>query len=313
MPTPTMTTPHTGKRPHTGPASPDTVTPVEPHAGAIRAACRAVIACERPPLLDALAHDAGLSKFHFLRIFKRIVGVSPREFHATERARRLQQALAKGDGVDDAICGAGYGSPSRVYERSGDLLGMTPALYRAGAPGIRIRHAIVRTDLGWLLAAATPRGLCAVEFGASRGELAALLKQRFSAADLEPANPALERWAARIVGFVSRPSRPLNLPLDLAGTAFQQRVWQALRAIPPGETVSYAQLASRLGKPRATRAVASACARNPVALAVPCHRVIGSDGALRGYRWGTERKRELLARERDAGSPRKKRAGGSSA
>ncbi len=308
-----MTTPRTGKRPQTATASPDTVTPAEPHAGAIRSACRTIVACERPPLLDTLARDAGLSKFHFLRIFKRLVGVSPREFHAAERARRLQQALAKGDGVDDAIYGAGYGSPSRVYERSGDLLGMTPALYRAGAPGIRIRHAIVRTELGWLLAAATSRGLCAVEFGASRGELAALLRERFSAANLEPADPALVRWAARIVAFVSKPSRPLNLPLDLAGTAFQQRVWQALRAIAPGETVSYAQLAARLGEPRATRAVASAIARNPVALAVPCHRVIGSDGTLRGYRWGTERKRELLARERDIGGARKKRARGNTA
>ena len=306
-----MTTQRSSKPSSASPARPAAPVAAEPHADAIRAACRAIVACERPPLLDTLARDAGLSKFHFLRTFKRIVGVSPREFHASERARRLQQALAKGDGVDDAIYGAGYGSPSRVYERSGDLLGMTPALYRAGAPGIRIRHAIVRTELGWLLAAATSRGLCAVEFGASRGELAALLKQRFSAAALAPADPALVRWAARIVSFVSKPSRPLNLPLDLAGTAFQQRVWQALRAIPPGETVSYAQLAARLGEPRATRAVASAIARNPVALAVPCHRVIGSDGALRGYRWGTERKRELLARERNAGGARKKRPGGS--
>jgi AraC family transcriptional regulator of adaptative response/methylated-DNA-[protein]-cysteine methyltransferase len=272
----------------------------EPHAGRVLAACRSILASERPPQLDALSREAGLSKFHFQRVFKRIVGVSPREYHATERARRLQQALARGDGVDDAIYGAGYGSPSRVYERSATLLGMTPALYRAGAPGLRIRHAIVRTELGWLMAAATARGLCAVEFGASRGELATLLKQRFSQAEIVPADPALARWVARIVAFVARPAQPLALPLDLAGTAFQQRVWQALRAIPTGETVSYSALAARLGEPKSTRAVASACARNPVALAVPCHRVVGSDGALRGYRWGTDRKRELLDREQAA-------------
>ena len=278
----------------------------EPHAQGIGATCRAILAAERPPLLAELARAASLSKFHFQRVFKRVVGVSPREYHATERARRLQQSLAAGDGVDEAIYGAGYGSPSRVYERSGRLLGMTPALYRAGAPGIRIRHAIVKTELGWLLAAATDRGLCAVEFGDTRGELAALLARRFGAADLAPADPALQRWAERIVAFVARPAKPLALPLDLAGTAFQQRVWQALRAIAPGDTVSYSELAARLGQPKATRAVASACAKNPVALAVPCHRVVGSDGALRGYRWGTDRKRELLARERgERGAGRK--------
>lgn len=263
----------------------------------VRDACNAILADERPPRLDALARQAGLSKFHFQRLFKRIVGASPRDYHAAERARRLQQALARGEGVDEAIYGAGYGSPSRVYERTGELLGMTPALYRAGAPGLRIRHAVVRTELGWLLVAATPSGLCAVEFGDSRNELVAGLRKRFHAAELEPADPTLSRWATRIVEFVARPARALDLPVDLAGTAFQQRVWQALRAIPPGSTVSYSELAARLGMPTSTRAVASACARNPVALAVPCHRVVGSDGALRGYRWGLERKDALLTRE----------------
>ncbi|MBM3345175.1 MAG: methylated-DNA--[protein]-cysteine S-methyltransferase [Betaproteobacteria bacterium] len=294
-----------------GGARDDDSRSAEPHAERVLAACRSILASERPPLLDALARAAGLSGFHFQRVFKRIVGVSPREYHAMERTRRLQQALANGDGVDDAIYGAGYGSPSRVYERSAALLGMTPALYRAGAPGLCIRHAVVRTELGWLMAAATERGLCAVEFGASRDELLALLKRRFSKAEIASADPALERWVARIVAFVARPAKPLALPLDLAGTAFQQRVWRALRAIPPGETLSYAALATRLGKPNATRAVASACARNPVALAVPCHRVVGSDGSLRGYRWGTDRKRELLAREQGATRRREKAASGS--
>jgi AraC family transcriptional regulator of adaptative response/methylated-DNA-[protein]-cysteine methyltransferase len=266
----------------------------------VRHACQAILADERPPKLEALARRAGLSKFHFQRQFKRIVGASPRDYHATERARRLQQALANGEGVDDAIYGAGYGSPSRVYERTGELLGMTPALYRAGAPEIRIRHAVVRTDLGWLLVAATARGLCAIEFGDNRAKLVEGLRERFHAADLAPADAALSNWVARIVGFVAKPARALDLPVDLAGTAFQQRVWQALRAIPPGETVSYGELAARLGIPSATRAVASACAKNPVALAVPCHRVVGADGALRGYRWGMERKGALLAREAEA-------------
>jgi AraC family transcriptional regulator of adaptative response/methylated-DNA-[protein]-cysteine methyltransferase len=270
----------------------------DPRAERIRRACVAILASERPPVLEELARAAGLSRFHFQREFKRVVGVSPRDYHAAERTRRLQQALADGESVDGAIYGAGYGSPSRVYERSGALLGMTPALYRTGAPGIRIRHAIVRTGLGWLLAAATERGLCAVEFGPGRAELAALLKRRFHAALHAPADPVLTRWAARIVAFVARPETSLALPLDLAGTAFQQRVWQALRAIPPGETVSYSALAARLGVPDATRAVAGACARNPAALVVPCHRVVGKNGEVRGYRWGIGRKRKLLASER---------------
>ena len=283
-------------------ARPSTTTNADdaPHFDWVREACNAILADERPPRLDALARRAGLSKFHFQRQFKRIVGASPRDFHAADRARRLQQALVRGDGVDEAIYGAGYGSPSRVYERTDELLGMTPALYRSGAPGVRIRHAVVRTELGWLLVAATPRGLCTVEFGANRAGLVAGLRERFHAADLAPADAALSIWAARIVGFVARPTAALDLPVDLAGTAFQLRVWQALRAIPPGETVSYGALAARLGMPAATRAVANACAKNPVALAVPCHRVVGSDGALRGYRWGTERKSALLAREAEA-------------
>lgn len=267
------------------------------HRDALTAACRAIESADSPPRLADLAARAGLSRFHFQRVFKQAIGMSPDDYYQAHRARRLAGSLQGTERVDDAIYAAGFGSPSRVYERSGELLGMTPALYRRGAPGLRIRYTISKTSIGLLLAAATDRGICAVEFGDSRPALEELLRTRFHAASIAKEDAQLRAWVERIVAFIEHPDQQPDVPLDLAGTAFQLRVWKALRSIPPGSTLSYAQLATRLGMPRAVRAVASACARNPVAVAVPCHRAIGSDGSLRGYRWGLPRKQSLLEHE----------------
>jgi len=263
--------------------------------------CRAIEASESALTLAALSQIAGLSPQHLQRSFTRALGMSPRAYHAQVRRKRLQRALPGGRRVDDALYAAGYGSPSRVYEKHGDLLGMTPARYRAGAPGERVRYAFARTGLGWLAVAATARGVCAMELGDRRDALLASLRSRFSKATLETAGAALDALVKRAVRLVEHPGRApdpaLSLPLDVRGTAFQQRVWQALREIPPGSTKSYAELARAAGAPSSVRAVASACASNPVAVAIPCHRALGADGKLRGYRWGLERKAELLKRE----------------
>jgi AraC family transcriptional regulator of adaptative response/methylated-DNA-[protein]-cysteine methyltransferase len=266
----------------------------------VLAACRAIDRAEAPPTLAALAREARLSRFHFQRQFKRIVGVSPREYHAARRRGRLQDALGRGTAVDAALYDAGYGSPSRVYERADRLLGMSPGAYRKGAPGAVIRCGYARTALGWLAVAATARGVCALELGASRAELAERIGRRFARATLVAADAELEGWLAAIGAFVAAPARGLDLPLDVRGTAFQQRVWRALQEIPSGATVSYGELARRVGAPSSARAVARAVATNPVALAIPCHRVIAADGGLSGYRWGVARKRKLLERERSA-------------
>jgi AraC family transcriptional regulator of adaptative response/methylated-DNA-[protein]-cysteine methyltransferase len=278
----------------------------------IRAAVRAIESAESPPTLAALATAAGVSRFHFQRLFKRIVGVSPREYYAARRRERLQRALHAGESVDAAVYGAGYGSPSRVYEHARSLLGMSPAAYARGAPGERIAHAFARSSLGWIGIAATARGVCALEIAATRDAAAQALAERFP-----PAAPdgggggALERWLAAAVAFVERPRAPLRLPLDVAGTAFQQRVWRALQATAPGETVSYGALARKVGVPDGARAVARACATNPVPLAIPCHRVVPADGSTGGYRFGAARKRALLDRERSAGGrPRGRGAAG---
>jgi AraC family transcriptional regulator of adaptative response/methylated-DNA-[protein]-cysteine methyltransferase len=265
----------------------------------ILAACRAL---ERtpPPRLAALASGAGLSRFHFLREFKRIVGVTPGEYRAARQRAQLQAALGGGEAIDAALYDAGFGSPSRVYEHSARLLGMSPGTYRRGAPGVRIRVGCARTALGWVAVAATDRGVCAIELGSVRTALEARLRERFPRSQITAADPTLEGWLAALVRFVETPRRGLDLPLDVRGTAFQQRVWRALQALPAGTTVSYGELARRLGEPRSARAVARAVATNPVALAIPCHRVIAAGGGVSGYRWGIERKRALLERERAA-------------
>jgi AraC family transcriptional regulator of adaptative response/methylated-DNA-[protein]-cysteine methyltransferase len=265
----------------------------------ILAACRALEGSPAPRLA-ALAAAAGLSRFHFLREFKRVVGVTPGDYLAARKRARLQAALGGGEAIDAALYDAGFGSPSRVYERTDRLLGMSPGAYRRGAPGVRIRVGCARTVLGWVAVAATDRGICAIELGANRATLEARLRTRFPRAQLAAGDPALDEWLAAVVAFVEAPGRGLALPLDVQGTAFQQRVWRALQALPCGTTISYGELARRVGEPRSARAVARAVATNPVALAIPCHRVIASNGGISGYRWGIERKRHLLARERTA-------------
>jgi AraC family transcriptional regulator of adaptative response/methylated-DNA-[protein]-cysteine methyltransferase len=266
----------------------------------IRASIRAIESAESPPTLAALAEAAGLSRFHFQRLFKRTVGVSPREYYAARRRDRLQRALGAGESVDAAVYGAGYGSPSRVYEHARRLLGMSPAAYRSGAPGVHIGRAFARSSLGWVGIAATARGVCAIEIAATRDAAARALASRFPQAAPDADTGALGRWLAAAVAFVERPDAPLRLPLDVRGTAFQQRVWRALQATAPGETLSYGALARRVGVPGGARAVARACATNPVPLAIPCHRVVPAGGTTGGYRFGAARKRALLERERAA-------------
>ncbi len=276
------------------------LSPSDDRRDRVLAACRTIERAESVPTLAALALDAGLSRFHFQRLFKRVVGVTPREYHAAHRRERLQRALGTGTAVDAALYEAGYGSPSRVYERADGLLGMSPGAYRNGAPGASIRCGYARTPLGWLAVAATARGICAIELGATRAELAERIGRRFGRATLVGADPALDAWLAAVAAFVAAPTGRLDLPLDVRGTAFQQRVWRALQAIPSGATLSYGELARRVGMPRGARAVARAVATNPLAVAIPCHRVVAGDGGIGGYRWGVERKRKLLARERAA-------------
>lgn len=273
-----------------------------PHAAAVAEACRLIAEAEEPPSLDALARTAGLSRFHFHRIFKQATGLTPKAYATAERARRLREGLGRSATVTEAIYDAGYNSSSRFYAKSTELLGMTPSTYRAGGAGMRIRFAVGQCAYGAILAAASDKGVCAILLGDEPEPLVRALEDSFPKAELIGGDAAFEQWMARIVGFVEQPGLGLDLPLDLRGTAFQQRVWRALSEIPVGATVSYADIARRIGQPKSVRAVAQACGANRLAVAIPCHRVVRSDGAVSGYRWGVERKRAILARE--AGSRR---------
>jgi AraC family transcriptional regulator, regulatory protein of adaptative response / methylated-DNA-[protein]-cysteine methyltransferase len=269
------------------------------HADAIRRACALMEQADPPATLDDLAAAAGLSPFHFHRVFKKIVGVTPKQYAGAARMRRLQGGLEQGESVTRAIYDAGFGSSSRVYERAAERLGMTPSRYRNGAAGLRIRFAVAPVSLGWMLVAATERGICAIELGDTPEALVERLHVRFPRAERCDDDSAFAAWVRQATAFLEAPRRGLDLPLDIQGTAFQQRVWKALQEIRPGRTESYADVARRIECPSAARAVAQACASNPVAVAIPCHRVVRSDGDLGGYRWGTERKRALLEREAD--------------
>jgi AraC family transcriptional regulator, regulatory protein of adaptative response / methylated-DNA-[protein]-cysteine methyltransferase len=253
--------------------------------------------------LARLAGRAGMSPYHLQRTFRRILGVSPKELQSAVRFERLRAALRSQAPVLDAVFEAGFGSTSRVYERLDDRLGMTPAAIRAGGRGQTIAHAVRETSLGWLLMAATPRGICWVEFGDARDALLAGLERQFPAADLVPSpalkDPELDRWMTALEEHLATGGPAPELPLDLRGTAFQIRVWRFLLSVEPGTTTSYGKVATALGQPTAARAVARACAANQVAVLVPCHRVLRGDGALGGYRWGEHRKRRLLDRERE--------------
>ncbi|HEY5209406.1 MAG TPA: bifunctional DNA-binding transcriptional regulator/O6-methylguanine-DNA methyltransferase Ada [Stellaceae bacterium] len=267
------------------------------HAAAIAAACRTIEQEEELPSLDALAAPAGLSRFHFHRLFKRATGVTPRQYAAAHRAERLRDDLPNSATVTEAMYGAGFNSSGRFYAESAKLLGMLPRDYAKGGSGATIRFAVGQTSLGAILVAATEQGVCAITLGDEPETLVRALQDRFANAALVGGDQAFEALVAKAVGLVEAPGLGTDLPLDVRGTAFQQRVWQTLRDIPAGTTASYAEVAKRVGKPSAVRAVAQACAANPIAVAIPCHRVVRTDGALSGYRWGVERKRELLRRE----------------
>ena len=269
----------------------------EEHAAAIAKACRLIEEADEIPSLDALAAAAGMSRFHFHRTFKGVTGLTPRAYAAASRARRVREELRRRGTVTEAIYGAGFNSNGRFYAAAGELLGMTPTRFRAGGDGAAIRFAVGECSLGAILVAATEKGVCAIHLGDDPEELVRQLQDRFPKAELVGGDGEFEWLVARVVGFVETPATGLDLPLDLRGTAFQERVWRALREIPAGKTTTYAKLAERLGMPRAVRAVAGACAANGLAVAIPCHRVVRTDGALSGYRWGVERKRALLLRE----------------
>jgi AraC family transcriptional regulator of adaptative response/methylated-DNA-[protein]-cysteine methyltransferase len=277
----------------------------ERQAAAVAQACKLIEAAEQAPDLESLARAVGMSAFHFHRIFKAHTGITPKAYAAAQRAARVQQELVQGASVLDAVYEAGYNSSGRFYAESAGLLGMTPTRFRAGGRGESIRFAVGACTLGAILVAATGKGICAILMGDDPDQLVRDLQDRFPAADLRGADPQFERTVAQVVGLVEAPRIGLELPLDVRGTAFQQRVWQALREIPAGETVSYAELAERVGLPAGARAVAGACAANPVAVAIPCHRVVRNDGSISGYRWGVERKQALLEREGVAGGATK--------
>jgi AraC family transcriptional regulator of adaptative response/methylated-DNA-[protein]-cysteine methyltransferase len=253
---------------------------------------------ERVLTLSEIAAEARVSPFHLQRTFKRLIGVSPREYQDALRLTRFKSRLRAGDTVSRATYEAGFGSSSRVYERSDRALGMTPAAYRRGGDGMQITYTIVASPFGKLLVGATERGVCAVALGDSDDALVLALRDDFPRAMLARGDNAHRDWVEEIVGHLGGGNVGLDVPLDVQGTAFQQQVWAILRKIPPGRTRSYAEIATSIGNPRATRAVARACASNRIAVVIPCHRVIRNDGALGGYRWGVERKRRLLDHER---------------
>ena len=279
---------------------PDGRSPGELRAEAVARACRLIDEAEEPPSLEALAAAAGMSRFYFHRVFKGIVGVTPKAYAAAGRRARVQSALREAPNVTAAIYQAGYNASSRFYENVEVKLGMSPSAYRKGGRDSVIRFAVGECSLGSILVAASDKGVCAIQLGDDPDALVRDLQDRFPKAQLIGADPDFEQLVRQVVGFVEAPAQGLDLPLDVRGTAFQQRVWQALREIPAGATASYAEIARRIGQPTAVRAVAQACASNRIAVAIPCHRVVRNDGALSGYRWGVERKRALLKREHAA-------------
>ena len=266
----------------------------------VQDACNHMESAEEIPSLDILAKRSGYSRFHFLRMFRDHTGLTPRSYAEGVRARRLHAALAKGERVVDAVVDAGFSSESRVYEKTGPLLGMTPGAARRGGDGETIRTAFADCPFGRLLVGATGKGVCFIGFAEPDEALMGDLRRRFPKATVIPDTAALADTVRSVIDFLAEPKQALDLPLDLRGTAFQQRVWRTLCTIPAGETRTYAQLAQMMGNPKAIRAVARSCATNPVSLAVPCHRIIGSDGNLTGYRWGVPRKQALLQKEREA-------------
>ena len=279
---------------------PDQASLLQRHADKVAHACRLIETAEEELKLDALAEAVGLSPYHFHRIFKARLGVTPKAYAAARRNKRVREELGRGATVTEAIYGAGFNSNGRFYATSTEVLGMTPRQFRSGGVNAEIKFAIGESSLGLVLVAASERGICAVFFGDDANDLTRDLEKQFPRARLIEGDPAFQQLASKVIGFVEDPSLGLDLPLDIRGTAFQHRVWDALRRIPVGSTASYADIAKAIGAPKSTRAVARACGSNPIAVAIPCHRVIGSDGSLTGYRGGIGRKRALLAKEAKA-------------
>ena len=278
-------------------------TPTAHHSQLVAAACRQIEASDAPPELSALAERAGLSPWHFHRVFKAVTGLTPRSYASARRAQKVREQLQQGKSVTETLYASGFNSSGRFYEAANGMLGMTPAAFRQGGSKASIHFALAQCSLGAVLVACSERGVCAILLGEEPQALLDDLQRRFPKAALIGADSDFEAIVAKVLGFIEAPRAGLDLPLDIRGTAFQQRVWQALGKIEPGTTASYAQVAASIGAPSAVRAVAGACAANALAVAVPCHRVVRTDGGLSGYRWGIERKRELLERERRPDTP----------
>jgi AraC family transcriptional regulator of adaptative response/methylated-DNA-[protein]-cysteine methyltransferase len=276
---------------------PDQPPLAEQYAAMVTHACHLIETADAMPSLDTLAQAAGMSRYHFHRIFRAIAGTTPKAYAAAHRSKRMREKLASSDTVTAAIYDAGFNSNSRFYANSDQVLGMTPSDFRNGGTNTDMRFAVGQCSLGAILVAATDKGVCAILIDDDPEFLVRDLQDRFPRANLIGGDHGFEQMVAQVVGFIEKPALALNLPLDIRGTVFQQRIWQALREIPCGSTVSYTELAKRIGVPKAVRAVAQACAANAIAVAIPCHRVVRSDGALAGYRWGVDRKRVLLQRE----------------
>jgi AraC family transcriptional regulator of adaptative response/methylated-DNA-[protein]-cysteine methyltransferase len=287
---------HAGFRPCKR-CKPDQPSLTEQHVAKVTQACRLIETAPTVPGLEELAANVGMSPFHFHRVFKATTGLTPRAYAAAHRGKRVRKELGRTGTVTAAIYESGYSSNGRFYGESQQVLGMTPTKYRSGGADEDIRFAIGECSLGSILVAASARGVCAILLGDDPDALARDLQDRFPRATLTGGDPEFERLVSQVVGFVEAPRLGLELPLDVRGTAFQQRVWQALREVPAGSTVSYTEIARRIGAPSSVRAVAHACGANALAVAIPCHRVIRTDGGLSGYRWGVERKRALLQRE----------------
>ena len=273
-------------------------TQVSSQTQAISLARRLLDSAEETVTLAELSKRVGLSAFHLQRLFKRATGLSPREYQAARRMQQVKGDLRKGADVTTALYDAGFGSPSRLYEKASQQLGMTPGKYRRGGAGSRIRFSVASTPIGRVLIAATDRGLCSVRFGDSAAELERELRAEFHAAEIARDDAAMQAYVDPLLAAIRGENTSVDLPLDVKATAFQTKVWDHLRRIPRGETRSYSEVAKQIGDPKAVRAVARACATNPVAIVVPCHRVVRSDGKLAGYRWGVDRKNKLLERER---------------
>lgn len=276
---------------------PDKPPQAEQSIAKIAAACRLIEEAEEEPGLEELAKSAGLSPYHFHRVFKAVVGVTPKAYAIAHRRKRVREKLATSASVTEAIYDAGFNSSGRFYANAAHALGMTPRAFRKGGADAEMKFAVGKCSLGSILVAASDKGVCTISLGDEPDALLLDLQDQFPRARLIGGDADFERLVATVVAFVDAPKNGLKLPLDIRGTAFQQRVWAALREIPPGSRISYADLAKRIGRPNATRAVASACAANTLAVAIPCHRVVRTDGAISGYRWGVERKRSLLDKE----------------